>query len=229
MNISTRSSDLTVGGLHSKIIRDFKMAAGATYHAALAHELQQLGFAIDRVGKNAVFEIAGVDDATIHYFSARRQEIEDELAEHGVVSAQAVALAAAVAKATRSSKRDNETVRREDVWREAASSLGIDVGAFTERLRDPARILDREAAERLLSERMDTLPFILTEQESVIERRELLRSVTATVVGTGLPAERAQAEVDRLLHQAPWSRLAATLWAWLVTPPPKCSPSNAKS
>ena len=105
LNIATRQSDGTVGGLHSKIMRDFKMTAGATYHAALAHELEQSGFAIDRVGKNGVFEIAGVEDATIQYFSARRQEIENELAEHGVTSGQATALAAAIAKATRSSKR----------------------------------------------------------------------------------------------------------------------------
>ena len=104
MNISTRK-DRTVGGHHSKIGRDWKLAAGVTYHGSLAHELAKLGFDIDRVGKNGIFEIAGVDDATIKYFSARRQEIEDELAEHGVVSAQATALAAAIAKATRSAKR----------------------------------------------------------------------------------------------------------------------------
>lgn len=200
MNISTRQSDGTVGGLHSKVIRDWKMAAGATYHAALAHELGKLGFDIDRVGRNGIFEIAGVDDATIRYFSARRQEIEDELAEHGVVSAKATALAAAVAKATRSAKRESGTDRREDIWREVARSLGVEFETFTERLRDPTRAFDREAAEQLLSEQLDALPAILTEQESVIERRELLRSVTAALVGTGLPAARADIEVDRLLR-----------------------------
>jgi hypothetical protein len=44
------------------------------------------------------------------------------------------------------------------------------------------------------------LPATLTEQESVIERRELLRAVTGALVGTGLPAERAEAEVARLLR-----------------------------
>lgn len=200
MNIATRPSDLTVGGLHSKIIRDFKMVAGATYHAALAHELEKIGFSIDRIGKNGICEIAGVDDKTIRYFSARRQEIEAGLAEHGVVSGEAPALAGAVAKATRSAKRQNESVRREDVWSEAARSIGIDVKTFTEHLRDQAKTFDREASERLLSERLAALPAALTEQESVVERRELLRSVTAALVGTRLPAERAEAEVSRLLR-----------------------------
>jgi conjugative relaxase-like TrwC/TraI family protein len=200
MNISTRESDFSVGGLHSKIIRDFKMAAGATYHAALAHELEKVGFAIDRIGKNGVFEIAGVDDEAINYFSARRQEIEAELAEYGVASGEAPALASAIAKATRSAKRQNETFRREEIWVEAAQSTGIEVETFTETLRDHARAFDRKAAERLFSERAATLPAILTEQESVVERRELLQAVATALVGTGLPAERAQVEVDRLLR-----------------------------
>lgn len=199
LNIATRPSDGTVGGLHSKIIRDFKMAAGATYHAALAHELERVGFAIDRFAKNGVFEIAGVNDATIKYFSARRQEIQDELAERGLTSAEATALAAAIAKATRSSKRESESFQREDVWRDAAHSLGIETGSFAESLRDRSKTLGRETGERLLSERLAALPASLTEQESVIERRELLRSVTAALVGTGLPVERAETELTHLL------------------------------
>ncbi len=201
LNIATRQSDHTVGGLHSKIIRDFKMATGATYHAALAHELEKIGFAIDRVGKNGVFEVSGVDDTTIKYFSARRQEIEDELADHGVTSGQATALAAAIAKATRSSKRESETVRREDVWREAARSFGLETESFAASLRDRSKTLDQEAGERILSGRLAALPASLTEHESVVERRELLRSVAAALVGTGLPVERAETELTRLLSQ----------------------------
>ena len=201
MNISIRQSDSTIGGLHSKVIRDWKMAAGATYHAALAHELTKLGFDVDRVGKNGIFEIAGVDGATITYFSARRQEIEEELAEHGVTSGEATALAAAIAKATRSSKRESVSFGREDVWRDAAQSLGLDTGSFSESLRAPSKARNQEADEGLLSDRLAALPAILTERESVIERRELLRSVAAALVGTGLPAERAETELKRLLSQ----------------------------
>lgn len=200
INLSTRN-DGTIGGLHSKLQRDFKMAAGATYHAALAHEFERIGFTIDRIGKNGIFEIAGVDDRIIRYFSARRQEIEDELAEHGLTSGEATALAAAITKATRSAKRPSETLRREETWAEAAQSIGVDVETFTERLRDRTRVFDREAAERLLSDRLAALPAALTEHESVVERRELLRSVAATIVGTGLPAARAEFEVDRLLRE----------------------------
>lgn len=200
LNIATRPSDLTIGGLHSKILRDFKLAAGATYHAALAYELEQLGFSIDRVGKNGIFEIAGVDEHTIDYFSARRQEIDAELGQHGVTSAEAAALASAIAKATRGAKRPDQTKHREEIWADAARSIGINVENFTERLRANTRAFDRVAAEQLLSNRLQPLPTLLTENESVIERRELIRAVTATLVGTGLPSERAADELDKLLH-----------------------------
>lgn len=200
LNIATRPSDLTIGGLHSKILRDFKLTAGATYHAALAHELETLGFDIDRLGKNGIFEIADVDERMIDYFSARRQEIEAELGAHGTTSAQATALAAAIAKATRGSKRPDQTRHREEIWAEAARSIGIDIENFTARLRTDARAINRVPAEALFSTRLQALPAALTEYESVIERRELIRAVSAALVGTGLPSERASAEVDRLLH-----------------------------
>lgn len=198
LNLATRA-DGTVGALHSKVLRDFKMAAGATYHAELAHQLQKIGFEIDRIGKNGIFELAGVDHAVIQYFSARRSEIENELAEYGLTTDKAVALAAAISKATRSSKRPH-TREREEVWREAARSLGIDIETFTTSLNNQTLTLDQEARERLLADRLAALPDILTEHESIIDRRELVRSVAAALVGTGLPIERASAEVDRLLR-----------------------------
>ncbi|MEI4572883.1 MobF family relaxase, partial [Klebsiella pneumoniae] len=38
LNMATRA-DGTVGALHSTVLRDWKMAAGAVYHAALANEM----------------------------------------------------------------------------------------------------------------------------------------------------------------------------------------------
>jgi conjugative relaxase-like TrwC/TraI family protein len=200
LSLSTRA-DKTVGGLHSVVLRNAKMLAGAVYHAALAYELQtKLGFSIDRVGRNGIFEIEGVDENIIRYFSARRAEIEDELNELGVTSSGAVALAAAVAKSTRSNKSDHEITKREEIWAEAARGIGIEVETFTEGLRDQTRLFDRDAAELLLRERLAVFPSALTERESVIDRKELLRSAAEALVGTGLPAELATTEAERLLR-----------------------------
>ncbi len=200
LNLATRA-DSTVGAIHSKILRDWKMAAGATYHAALAHELQKLGFAIDRIGHNGTFEIAGVDDAKIRYFSARRAEIEEELAGHDLPSAEASALASAIARSTRASKSADTADSREEIWREAAAAIGIDPESLQDRLLIRAEASAIRDAEALLADRLARLPDELTEHDSVIDRRELVRAVTAALVGTGLPAERADRALDRLLSE----------------------------
>ncbi|CAH1649487.1 Exonuclease V subunit alpha [Hyphomicrobiales bacterium] len=199
LNLATRA-DGSIGAIHSKILRDWKMAAGAHYHAALAHEMETLGFAIDRIGYNGTFELAGVPDELIRYFSARRKEIEDELAEHQTTSRSAAALASAITRATREAKSEAGARSREEVWTEAAATRGVAVESFTEDLRRQDRLLDLESGERLLAERLSALPRELTEARSVFERRDLFRAVAAALVGTGLPAERTGREVDRLLR-----------------------------
>ncbi|MGE0768547.1 MAG: MobF family relaxase [Hyphomicrobiaceae bacterium] len=198
LNMATRA-DGSVGALHSKILRDWKMAAGATYHAALAAELQAIGFGIDRIGRNGIFELRGVDNDFIRYFSARRNEIEAELDAAGTTSAEAVSLAAAVTKATRNAKDRGSASAREEIWREAGVGIGVDEKRFTRGLFVHGTMLAPEQAEFLLQEKMAALPRELTAYESVVDRRELLRTVAASLVGTGLPAERADAEVKRLL------------------------------
>ncbi|PZU89349.1 MAG: exonuclease V subunit alpha [Chelatococcus sp.] len=199
LNLATRG-DGTVGAIHSKILRDWKMAAGAQYHAALAHELEAFGFSIDRIGYNGTFELAGVSDDLIRYFSARRKEIEDELAEHQTTSRSAAALASAISRATREAKSDAGTRSREEIWAEAAAARGVAIASFTENLCRQDRLRDLESGERLLAERLSALPGELTETRSVFERRDLFRAVAAVLVGTGLPAERTGREVDRLLR-----------------------------
>jgi hypothetical protein len=108
-------------------------------------------------------------------------------------------LAAAIAKATRGAKDDAASRRREEIWAEAASARGIDVEKYVENLRHPDRILDREASERLLAERLAELPKSLTENQSVVERKDVLRAVASALVGTGLPATRVDVEIKRLL------------------------------
>mgnify|MGYP000886443478 CR=1 FL=1 len=196
-NLATRA-DGTVGALHSKVLRDWKMAAGAMYHAALAAGLADIGFEIDRVGKNGVFEIAGVSDAAIEYFSARRNEIENELATAGTSSAEASALASAVAKATRHAKLEQASTDREAIWRDAAERNGLSVERFNALLIHDAA--SREPVEKLLAERLAVLPRELTEHESVVDRRELVRAVNAKLVGTGLPTHHAEIEVVRLVE-----------------------------
>ncbi len=203
LNLATRN-DGSVGALHSTILRDWKIAAGAAYHAALAAGVMEAGLVIDRIGKNGTFEVQGIDDETIGYFSARRQEIVDELAMAGLESSNAVAAAAAVAKTTRSAKVKAET-SREEAWVSAAERIGFDAGSSVSHSAESFG--DRPSREVLLKNRLAELPEILTQTKSVLNRRELFRAVGEALVGTGLGADRIGSEVDGLLESGRFVQL----------------------
>lgn len=190
------SAPQKIGALHSVLIRDFKLATGATYHAALAYELQQLGFAIGDVGYNGTFEIAGVPRALVDAFSARRHDIAEELAAHNATSAQAPALAGAIARGTRREKLNRDGPDRFVQWATYARSLGIE----PERLvADPEQDTPREADRDLLNRRLAALADELTQRQSTFRRQDLIRAVASAFVGTGLSAEGVAPAVTALL------------------------------
>ncbi|MBA9061529.1 conjugative relaxase-like TrwC/TraI family protein [Methylobacterium fujisawaense] len=209
VNASLRS-DGSFGALDGKAFFTMKMAAGARYHLELASRLQTLGLAIEATGGNGLFEVAGVDPGLCAYFSARRHEIADELAAAGIAhSADAPALAAAKARATRGVKREDEFEAhggdRRAAWRARAAARGFDPAALTAgalqagRERAPARKLDR--VEALIRARVDAVPRALTETQSLVEHRHLVAGVAAALVETGVKAARADAELARLVAE----------------------------
>lgn len=198
LNLAVRT-DSTVGAIHSTVLRDWKMAAGAAYHASLAYELQALGFGIDRIGKNGIFEIAGIDAAAIQYFSARRQEIENELIEAGTTSAQSAALASALAASTRNAKLDYNAGDQTTRWREAAAANCINVEQLEQSAREAANSMEKVPKAMAHTEWFAALPRVLTETRSIIERRELLRAAAATAVGSGLQSKQIAFGVDQLI------------------------------
>jgi conjugative relaxase-like TrwC/TraI family protein len=199
MNLASRN-DGTIGALHSKILRGAKMAAGSAFHAALAHEMQQLGYDIDRIGKNGIFEVAGITDAQIRYFSARRAEIENALAQAGIHSKDDAALAAAIARQSRKAK-STDAHDRHLQWREIARERGLDALPVPNRAPDHARADESLTGQALFADRLAALPRALTETTSVIDRPELFRAVGETLVGTGLDATHIDAGVAYLLNQ----------------------------
>ena len=117
LNFSLRA-DGTIGALDARHLFANKMAAGAAYHLALASELQRLGFEIGEIGKNGIFEIVGVPRDLREYFSARRREVEEAIAQEGLTTAEAPKLAAAIALGTRASKQEDGPEDRFAFWAE---------------------------------------------------------------------------------------------------------------
>ena len=199
LNAAVRA-DGTIGALDGRFLFNWKMAAGAVYHAALASEMQALGFLIaDEIGKNGTFEVAGVPLEMREYFSARRREIEEAILKEGVTTTAAPALAAAIALSSRSSKTTAPSVDRFELWRNEAAKFGIEPERFVASLRRDGQVLDPAERDRLIAERMAALPRQLTENESVFEKRQLYAAVASGLVGTGAGAERIEAEVAAIV------------------------------
>lgn len=210
LNCAVRE-DGSIGALDARHLFANKMAAGAIYHLALASELQKLGFFIGDIGKNGIFEIVvpqvdGDRDKELdqnfvalqRHFSGRRKEIERAIAEEGLSTADAPALAAAIALGTRSSKQEERTADRFESWAEEAAPF-VDVERLIENLQT-SRTLDLAEQEKLIAERVAAVPSQLTEHESVFERRHLHAAVATSLVGTGAKAIRVEQEVSRLIE-----------------------------
>ena len=196
-----RRVDGTAGAIHSSLVRDYKMAAGATYHVALACELQALGFSLDRLGKNGVFEIAGVTDPIIKYFSARRNEIRDKLAASGTTSAADPAQASSIAKISRRAKAPLQQGDCESVWRSAAEQLQIRTDVFSESLRGSSVEQQETKSESAIATRLAEAVKQLTETKSVVRRQDVIRCVASALVGTRCSAERIAGDVARLIAE----------------------------
>lgn len=208
LNCAVRE-DGTIGALDARHLFAYKMAAGAVYHLALSSNLKKIGFEIGEVGKNGIFEVVVPpynNDATAgqkftalqRHFSARRGEVEQAIAAEGLSTAEAPALAAAIALGTRSSKTKERTTDRFALWAEEAAPF-LDVEQLIENLRTD-RTLNQAEQERLIAERVAAVPAELTEHESLFERRHLYAAVATSLVGTGADALRVEQEVERLIE-----------------------------
>lgn len=200
-NLAVRS-DGTVGALHSTVLRDWKMAAGAIYHAALAHELKKLGYAIDRIGHNGIFEIAGIDDELINYFSARHNEIVGELSAAGTNGNESPELAAAIAKSTRSAKGTSQDINCVETWNAAAIANGFDLADLQRVALEAAKNLNLTPLPSAIPEGYQT--DVITElmrTRSVVDRRELIRTGTAELVGSGLSPAQIMIQIENLISR----------------------------
>lgn len=175
---------------------------GALQHLALATELQKLGYCIGDIGPNGTFEIVpppherDADKRLRHFWSARRKEIENELSEAGLTTAESPELAARAAVKTRRAK----VATSEDAfarWRREAEALGIDVERYVENRRElemPLPVLrDSEIAIR-----MADIPRRLTEFEVTFDHHDLIREVASALVGTGVEVTRVDEEIAKL-------------------------------
>lgn len=165
----------------------WKMSLGAIYRAELAENLRQLGYDITP-GTGDSFEISGVPEKLRDQWSQRRHEIEKSLSESGRSGARAAEVAAL---ASRSPKKTASQEELRAGWSDQAAGHGFtqEVAAgLASHQPQPAAALD---VEKLLAG--------LTQNESVFEKRQVVRALAVELQTAGGGAGRIKEETARLL------------------------------
>lgn len=118
--------------LDSKPLFDHKMAAGNVYRAALAAQIEKLGYTTEKTAADGQFEIKGVSQVAIDTFSTRRQEIVESMEKRGLEGAEAAAKAALRTRSTKA------TVDREALaygWKERGKEIQFEPAALVNEAR----------------------------------------------------------------------------------------------
>jgi Ti-type conjugative transfer relaxase TraA len=190
LNVGIRD-DGTTGSLETKPIFRHKMTAGALYRAELAHQLTELGFAVEKT-KDA-FELKGVGRGIIEEFSKRREEIEAAMKTAGARGA------ARAAHFTRSTREKKEHVAREVLfteWQRVGKAHNFSYSQVIDQERKP---VDREAAkQRAVLGAVEKL----TQGQAYFSEKDLLRRSAEEGVGKINAGDVSKAVSTYLTHEA---------------------------
>ena len=172
--------------IDSTYLYHFKMAAGAVYRAALAQEVQKLGFQVKQrqLGSSIGFDVVGVPEALIEEFSKRRAEMEQLLKlRGGSLDTAGSKYAELACKETRRTK-DGDTPRAElfERWREVGRQFGLDHEQIRQLLKPYQRPSPEERAalkETIFKEAIASLE----EQHAHFNEVELSKRVAERAIG----------------------------------------------
>ena len=179
-NVTIRQ-DGSTGALDPRSIYQHKMAAGAAYRAALAHELGRQGYGIE-AGEKGTFKLTGVPENLTKFDSSRRTEIEARLKELGTSGATASERAAL---ATRQAKTHIDRDVLLSRW--AATAEALAPGWRAEQCLE--RQHQREPTAMPTAQEIAAK---LTEQSSVFRQRDVDRLTFEAAATAGLSLSQAR-------------------------------------
>ena len=121
------------GAILSRDLYRAQKQVGATYHRALASELERQGIRIER--QNDTFRVAAIPRDVERAFSKRRQAIEEAARIHGYSTPKGMELATL---RTRRPKRDARLGELLKHWQAEAKALGFELGQSRQHDREMA-------------------------------------------------------------------------------------------
>ena len=192
---------------HQYPVYSWKKAAGASFRACMAWELQQgLGVRMEQYGPNAEFtRIAGMPEDLQSFWSKRRKAIVAKAGELGIPSLGNASRMAGVNKLTRAGKsHDNDPEVRHRRWRCEAEDY-VQREALIEAVTGHEVKVGREEV-RALTERLDDLPAHLAREEAVFRRPDMVEAAANAAAGL-MGREAVRTAVERLRRNPEIERL----------------------
>ncbi len=125
----TENTKNTVNGFIERV-RHHNRYYSKLYETELAFQVKELGYEIRTDTKSGIFEIAGVSDEAIQFFSKRRTAIKDKLTEKGMSGGKAAAIATLD---TREKKEDVDRVKLKAEWEQESKQLGLNYRELIEK------------------------------------------------------------------------------------------------
>lgn len=205
-NIGFRK-DGTVGAIESKRLMQWQTAAGAVFRAELATGLKKEFPEIEIIinEEKGTFEIEGINEDLIKFWSKRKNEIEDQMQE---LKQSSYAAADRVTLQTRENKTFEESPAELDIrWRGEAERFGVNTQTLDDILTPTnIKIIDKSPEEKavlekqLFEDKMNSVPGLLVENESVFTEQQLYRKVAELSAGIH-DLEDIKKTVNRLMHR----------------------------
>lgn len=193
INVGVRP-DGSTGSLFSHDFYDHKMVAGAIYRCELGYQLvRRFGFPLEP-GKKATFEVRGVIKSLMDFFSKRRKDIEEELADVGIETASAAAIATLKTRPVKDLVPPRQSLFA--TWREEGvkhwfTRQAVDFLKGRQRLPKSHYKDFREAFDEAIA--------VLTAEHSTFTKSDLLRRTAEAAQHRGIPVDYLRAAVDRRL------------------------------
>ncbi|WP_279452370.1 MobF family relaxase [Aeromonas hydrophila] len=182
-NVAPRS-DGSWGTIISRDLYLWQKAAGATYRAELAYQLNQLGFIVAPDGTS--FRLACVSDVLSQHFSKRANAITEVLAQASAKSS-ASGIGDQIKLFTRRAKLQVERSALLERWQSELDGFGLTID-FIESHRGH-RLIGKWGAEPLCIEDVCSA---LTEQVAVFRVQDLYQFVAERLQSSCLPATEIQ-------------------------------------
>jgi Ti-type conjugative transfer relaxase TraA len=203
MNLARRD-DGSYGGIESKYLFEWKMAAGAVYRAELAKGMVGLGFEVKK--DREFFQLGGIGDDICKHFSKRRTQIEAALNKANLPTGNAKTSEIA-ALATRKVKLLD--VVKETLlagWKTELENLGLDSQKINEIASgknveaDNSTELEFIESDEILNDEPVNLFEHLAQHESVFTEKEIYQTIAVRAQLSGVGIDGIEKEVTEALE-----------------------------